>query len=378
MHVRYVGPALDYSGYGEANRHDIAALLSVGYEVSVDLTRHCLELGEFGELGKKINELCKPVDSSTYKIKIIHTTPNMIGQYIEPGKYHIGRVFWETDKLPPDFARGCEMLDEIWTGSEYNAQAIRNAGVTKPVYIVPESVYIKGYNVNENSKPFTSETRGLGMYSFYSIFEWTKRKNPEALLEAYWREFEGVKDVALVIKTYLDNFHPNKHQEIDQHISQIKLKLGLKHYAPLYLYRSMMSRDQIYRFHATHDCFVSAHRGEGWGIPQMEALVMGKPVISTNCGGIHEYIGHVAKLIDYKPEPLQENNRNSQWYLSDQNWASVDIDQFRSAMRWAYENEEAATEMGFMGQRLAEELFAPEPVGQIMKQNIERVLTTIL
>ncbi len=40
----------------------------------------------------------------------------------------------------------------------------------------------------------------------------------------------------------------------------------------------------------TFDCFVSAHRGEGWGVPQMEAMLMGKPIISTSCGGIHEHL----------------------------------------------------------------------------------------
>ena len=41
-----------------------------------------------------------------------------------------------------------------------------------------------------------------------------------ALLEAYWREFEGVTDVALVIKTYVDNFTPDRRQEIDNAIKK--------------------------------------------------------------------------------------------------------------------------------------------------------------
>ena len=103
MIIRYTGPALDYSGYGEANRHDIAALISAGVDVSVELTRHCLELSDFGELGQTIMGLQnQPAESA--RIKILHTTPHIYGQFIEPGKYHIGRVFWETNKLPKNSA----------------------------------------------------------------------------------------------------------------------------------------------------------------------------------------------------------------------------------------------------------------------------------
>ena len=131
MNIKYCGPSLDYSGYGEANRHDIAALMSAGVDVSVELTRHCLEISDFGQLGKKIQDATnKGID---YKVKILHVTPNIYGRFIEPGKYHIGRVIWETDKLPPDFVAGCQLVDEIWTASEYNKQAIINSGINLTV-----------------------------------------------------------------------------------------------------------------------------------------------------------------------------------------------------------------------------------------------------
>ena len=365
MNVRYCGPALDYSGYGEANRHDIAALVSAGIDVTIEPTRHCLEIADFGKLGQLVqSKINNPID---YQVKIIHTTPNIFYQFIEQGKYNIGRVFWETDKLPADFARGAQLCDEIWTGSQYNYDAIRKAGVTKPIFIIPEviSVDIPEY------PPFMADNVGKNIYNFYSIFEWTERKNPEALLTAYWTEFENHTDVALTLKTYLDNFTPEKRAEIDDRIKQIKIKLGLKHYAPLYLYRNLMDRSQIYRFHATYDCFVSAHRGEGWGIPQMEAMLMGKPIISTNCGGIHEYLNEkTAQLIPFTPVPVK-NNRNTQWYCEDQNWGEIDPDRLRSAMRWAYQNKEAGQAMGKRAQAFTKKTFSPENVGKLMRAKLD-------
>lgn len=319
MKLKFIGPAKDYSGYGEANRHDIAALVSAGVNVTTKLPVYTPEHSDFGKLGQLAVDLeNKPI---AYRFIVMHVTPNVYQQYMEPEKFHIGRVFWETDKLPLDFAKNCQLLDEIWTGSEYNKQAIRNAGVTVPISIIPEAIDTDFDP--EKIEPYIVVNKDD--YKFYSVFEWTYRKNPEALLEAFWREFEKTKGVSLTIKTYVDNFRPEKMKEIQRHIAQIKKRLGLKNYAPVYLYTNLMDRHQIYRFHKTFDCYVSAHRGEGWGIPQMEAMLVGNPVITTNVGGIHEYLEHkktALLLNDFEMIPVN-NSRNKQWYTADQNWADV-------------------------------------------------------
>jgi glycosyltransferase involved in cell wall biosynthesis len=368
MKVKYCGPAKDYSGYGEANRHDIAALVAAGCELTTQLPNYTFELSEFGILG----ELAKSFENRPlgYKVKILHTTPNVWPQFIEPNIYHIGRLFWETDKIPLDFALGAQSVQEIWTGSEYNAKAIRNAGVTKPIYIIPEAIDI---NIDPLLKPYIIENEKD--YKFYSIFEWTERKNPKLLLEAFWREFEKDENVSLTLKTYLDNFTPDKRYELNNQIKMVKKRLNLTRYAPVYLFRNLMDRRQVYRFHKSFNCFISTHRGEGWGIPQMEALLMNHPIISTNCGGIHEYLKTMehAILLNYKLVPLMENNRNKQWYTPDQKWAEVDINDVRAAMRWVYNNQEKANTMGRAGKKLIENTFSLSTVGQKMVSRLRDI-----
>lgn len=366
MKVKYCGPARDYSGYGEANRHDIAALVDAGVEVTTQIPQYCLEISDFGRLGEIANKLENR--ELGYLIKIIHTTPNVYKQFMEPGKYHIGRAFWETDKVPNDFAANLELMDEIWTGSEANASAIKKAGVTKPIYIIPEAIDtaiapIEPYIV-PNSKDF----------KFYSIFEWTERKNPKALLEAYWLEFQNDDNVSLTIKTYVDNFTPDKKSEVKQNLKRIKKRLQLIKYAPVYLFMQLMDRNQIYRFHKTFDCFVSAHRGEGWGIPQMEAMLMGKPIISTNYGGIHEHIpDDVAFKVKYKMIPIVENTRNNQWYCQDQNWADVDITDLRKHMRYVYQNKNKLTTIGEKSKKLVDDKFSLKAVGKLMRERLQKI-----
>ena len=367
MNVKYVGPARDYSGYGEANRHDIASLVHAGVRTTLFAPKYTLEIADYGKLGEVIDSVeNKPMD---YNVVVLHTTPNVYPLYMEPGKYHIGRVFWETNKLPLEFAKNVELMDEIWTGSEYNAEAIRNAGVTKPIHIIPEAIDV---DLDPDSiDPYIIADNDC--FKFYSIFEWTERKNPSSLLKAYWEEFQNDENVSLTIKTYIDNFTPEKKRELDQLIRLAKKKSPQSKYPATYIYRNLMDRRQIYRLHKTFDCFVSAHRGEGWGIPQMEAMLMGNPIISTNCGGIHEYLTDStnAKLISYELVKLTENTRNKQWYTMDQMWAELNVMELRKAMRWAYENQKEAKAMGKKARELVKKKFSFEAVGKKMKDRLE-------
>lgn len=369
MKVKYCGPARDYSGYGEANRHDIGALVEAGVQVTTQLPSYTLDKAEYGKLGKLALEL--EANQIGYPTKIIHTTPDQFRRYREEDKHNIGRLFWETNKIPREFAENAELMDEIWTGSEFNASAIRSAGVTKPIYIIPEAIDTS--LKIEDIKPY--DTQPDKKFKFYSIFEWTERKNPKALLEAYWREFEGQDDVALVIKTYVDDFRDEKKQEIKVQIRKLKSLLALDKYAEVYLYLDLMDRHQIYRFHQTGDCFVSAHRGEGWGVPQMEAMLMGKPIISTNLGGIHEYLtdGKDSLLVAHKSERISQNTRNPQWYASDQHWGTVDIADLRKKMRWVFDNQKKALKLGAEGRKTVLNKFSLKAVGEQMSSRLDQI-----
>lgn len=360
----------DYSGYGQAGRHDIGALLSAGVEITTEIPVYVIESSDYGALG----DMCVELEGRNlgYSIKILHVTPNVYPKYME-NVYMIGRAFWETDKVPLDFAYNLQQMDEIWTGSEFNKQAMRNAGVTRPIYIIPECIETEKMEFEPYITPNKED------FKFYSIFEWNERKNPQALLEAYWREFQKDKNVSLTIKTYQVNFGHDKREVISQQIRKLKAKLDLPYYPDVYLYRHLMDKNQIYRFHASFDCFVSAHRGEGWGIPQMEAMLMGRPVISTNLGGIHEYITHLDNgyLVDCNMVRISDVTYNAQWYTQDQNWGEVDINELRKGMRWVYKNKKKSKEMALNGKKLVNSKFSFKEVGKIMKKRLEEIQASL-
>lgn len=367
MKVSYVGPLKDYSGYGEANRHTVAALMSAGVDVVGELLKYTAESSDFGELGKIVNKSLST--KGEYDIRIMHTTPDEYQRLMKPGKYHIGQFYWETDKVPQTFAKNLNLVDEIWTGSHANVSAMKFAGVTKPIYVFPQATETN----REFPEPYI--INGFDGFVFYSIFEWIDRKNPEALLRAFYKEFKGQKDVALVIKTYFRNFTLNNKRMIKNAVLKLKAELGVDDFPAVFLYLDLMDRRQIMRLHSTGDCFVSAHRGEGWGVPQVEAALAGNAVISTGYGGVHEYFedNKTAMLPNYKMVQLSGMAHSSYWYTPEQKWAEIDPDSLQAAMRWAYNNQDDAKDMGKRARDYANENFSFETVGKMMAERLDKI-----
>lgn len=366
MNVCYTGAIRDISGYGEASRNHVIALDSANVNVYVKPIAFMTERADFGNAGLICDKLAN--NKIDYKIKLIHVTPDLAPTYIESGKYNIAFCYWETDLIPDEFKWGLEKVDEIWTGSKANEQAIRKAGITKPIYIFPQSIDTDIENVEKFKIP------GFNGFLFYSIFEWTERKNPQALLKAYWNEFSANENVALLIKTHYKGKTKENKRFIDRSIRSFKSKLIIDKYPKSYIYTEFMDSDEMKRLHATGDCFVSTHRGEGWGLPQVEAAIAGKPVISTAYSGCHEYFDNTnMRLMPYKMVPVKGMNDFNHFYKINQNWADISQKELRKAMREIFEQEKTRKTIGDNARNNAQTLFNYKRVGNLMKNRLEEI-----
>lgn len=367
MNICYHGPLRDHSGYGEANRHAVAALMAAGVNVQAKLVSYTVDGSDFGTLGATITEALNT--ECDYKIKILHTTPNVFNGMLEKGKYHIAHFFWETDKVPEQFAAGLQLVDEIWTGSEANKAAIEKAGVTKPVFVFPQAIETE----RDWPEPYELPNFPTDGYLFYSIFEWIDRKNPAGLLNAYWQEFQNGEKVGLLIKTYFKNFTFENKKFIVREIERLKAESGLTKFPPIYLYQDLMDRRHIMRLHKTGDCYVLPHRGEGWGVPEVEAMLAGNPVIATAYGGVNEYLTHgvTAMLLPYEMVPVRGMEHSAVWYSRDQNWAEPDLNTLKMMLRRSYEQQDIAAEIGATGRNYAVERFNLKTVGKEMADRLE-------
>jgi len=248
------------------------------------------------------------------------------------GEYKIGFTMLEVDGLPASWVQSANMMDEVWTPSTFNRETFKRSGVTKPIHVIPLGVNpayfnpgIKGYRID-------------GPFTFLTMFEWGERKAPEILLKAFNDEFGSSEDVVLICKAY--NQDPAVH--IPAQVRNYYLKdsggrivFSINEVVPSYQLGS------IYR---SVDCFVLASRGEGWGLPILEAMACGLPVIATNWSAQSDFISNdTAYLLDV--ERLRPAEAKCPYYEGF-NWAEPSYEHLRSLMRHVFENRDEAKTLG--------------------------------
>ena len=76
-------------------------------------------------------------------------------------------------------------------------------------------------------------------------------------------------------------------------------------------------------FYRSLHCYVSAHCGEGFGLPIAEALLYGTPVVATNWSAPAEYAEGLFRGVGYVLEPPHGMDWQP-FYTPDQEWAVPD------------------------------------------------------
>lgn len=367
VNVKYAGPFLDYSGYGEANRQFIYSLQSSGVGVQSELVRYTPDkFLDFGLVGQVSQDLS--CNNISYNVKIIHVTPDQLPKFVENGKYNIAHVFWETDLLPQSFVQGLSHVQEIWTGSEANLNAIRKSGVDLPVYIFPQPYCLYDFN---KSKIKYNDMFEEDKFIFYSIFEWTPRKNAELMIHAFIEEFSDCKDVSFVLKTYNKEENFFFGLEKNAFINYLKSKYCETNDPKIHLITNILNKNEVAQLHEFGDCYVSAGHGEGWGIPVVEALSFGKEAIVTGYGGVAEHMKqqNVGKILDYDLQPLH-GMENYGYYHNSQNWAEVSISDLKKNMREVYNEGKKIKEKNRI---FVKDYLSPSRIGKLMKDRITEI-----
>jgi GT2 family glycosyltransferase/glycosyltransferase involved in cell wall biosynthesis len=244
------------------------------------------------------------------------------------GRYKIGFTMLEVDGLPAEWVRQCNMMNEIWVPSQFNAETFRQSGVHVPIHIIPLGVDANYFN------PEIIGTRFSDKFTFLSVLEWGERKAPEDLIKTFVKEFANHDDVILVCKINNNDPSINIQQEIQ--------KLGLRNIESkvLILHNKIIPGYLMGSLYRSADCFILPTRGEGWGMPILEAMACGIPTIATDWSAqrafLNEHTGYPVKVKKVVPAVARCP------YYHGFNWAEPDFDHLAYQMRYVYENQREA------------------------------------
>lgn len=333
INVQYTSAVFDSSGYAEAARNYICA---IAQQPDINLSVRAVSFENWKtDIGEKYSSIINPLAKKKIDpdVNIMHLTPENFPHLRVRNAKNIGLTVWETSKLPDTWVDLINKnLDEVWVPCSWNVQVFKDSGVKIPIKCIPHTFNKEMlYEVKDSTIINTPPDN----FVFYSIFQWSARKNPEALLQAYLTEFTPEDKVSLVLKTYFVDNSPRDKEYIKNVYSQIKEKLWLDTFPEVVLIHGSLDREQVLSLHTKGDCFVLPHRAEGWGIPHFEAMALSNLTIGTNWSGNTEFMNkNNSLLVDYNLTPCSGMNRKT--YNGKMNWAEPHIDNLKLQMRKAY------------------------------------------
>ena len=304
----------------------------------------------------------RPIYLSIYlSINIYITVVGSTVTLFFPEQTHvvIGFWLWELEEFPQEWVGCIDILDEIWTPSEFVSNALRKV-TEKPVRTVPyiiEAPTDSSFNRKYFSLP-EDKFLFLMMYSSDSMME---RKNPIGALEAFKKAFDNDDtSVGLVIKLN------GKNQEDIDYITSY-----LDGYTNVYFMTERLTKVEVNSLVADVDVFVSLHRAEGFGLVMAEAMLNGTPCIATNWSANTEFMNNdVACMVDYDMVTLQKDIGP---FKKGNRWAEPNIDAAANYMRELYNDKEIYKQKSIDGRKFVKEKLGEKTITGILKNNSKEI-----
>lgn len=380
-------PLLDLSGYATSTRNLVKGLCSAGappaiqprwFKGAVSVSPltveemkddHLVLEDLYGNLfryllwiPRKEVEYFMPLISEPISRKnfIIHMAPYSYGlDHFEeaseknPGyEKYIGSTMYETDRLPKEWVSACNRMDQVWVPTEFNVGTFSKSGVdASKIRKVPLGVdttlcrpgmYPRRANKNNT-------------FVFLSVFEWARRKGWDILLEAFCRAFSMGDNVELLIRASAKGEHGIK-KIVNEFFKEKNIDSSFL--SKIKLMDHPINTFSLYSLYESCDAFVLPSRGEGWGMPYLEAMAFGKPVIGTNWGGNTEFMTNSNSFLieSEKEEELTDQDlMDNPCLLKGHKYAKPSLDHLVELMRTVYKDETLRQRIAQHGLRDAHE-----------------------
>lgn len=225
---------------------------------------------------------------SRYDLDIVFTVPqNFPQRFLSSSKVKMALYDYESSHMPAVWKRFYHLVDFVLPSSKYVADMfIRNGCPAEKVKVVPHGIDPNVFNVNVTPAQIPTEKK----FKFLCVAAPHYRKQLPELLDLFCQTFTAKDDVCLVLKTTLfDNSAEMKPFEVD--LKPKLLSLQNKYGSSMPEVCIIKGRvDNMAGLYKACDAFVLMTASEGWGMPFLESIACGTPVIAPRFGGQLDFL----------------------------------------------------------------------------------------
>lgn len=321
MKIRYISNFTDGTEWAKSATYNVLALENSGHDI------YCSEIKYNNSdivFSDKIRDLLKK-KADKYDVTIHHVLPMQYVRHADTK--NIG--FFPVDCTISDkiWKKKFGLMDQMLVPSKESKDLFIQSNVGVPVEVM-YNTFDYEYTTNLHSKENVSQLNGA--FNFVFINEFSKQKNMESLLEAFYSEFSKIEPVNILLAVDKDI------NTIKNFISEVKtrLKSPKRLKDELIFSGNLTDQDRVSLLRQCH-CLVIPSYSESSPYIAMEAAAVGLPVIHTKNVGIESYLD---QSLHYSVKSSKEYcygavNSIDGLYSCNDFWYKIDQKELRQKMR---------------------------------------------
>lgn len=329
--VLFRAPALTQSGYGVHSRQVFRWLMT--HQDTCDVYVQALSWGhtpwfvDRSAMGGLIGDIMSRTGNipADLDISVQVQLPNEWDATL--AKFNVGvTAAVETDRCNPEWLAAVNKMDLVIVPSEHVKQVFLATGtVLTNIVVVPEAF------IDEIEHAIPNINLDLETPFNFLVFgqitgnnDVLDRKNTFNTIKWIAETFKSDKDVGIILKT---NCGRNSAFDRETTVGLVKRTLAefRKSLCPkFYVLHGEMSNEEVaglYR-HPSVKALASFTRGEGYGLPLLEAAASDLPVIATNWSGHLDFLNHGKFIkIDYDLQGIHPSKVDGKVFMAGTKWA---------------------------------------------------------
>ena len=239
-------------------------------------------------------------------------------------------IAWEESIFPSKWVDEFnENLHGILVASEHTKRVLLMSGVCVPIINISQATQLPN-SVNAKGQDDVRKNK----FTFLHISSGQYRKGADVLVNAFVSEFSDKDNIKLIIKNY-----SNVDSQTGLAIEEAKrLKPSSKWPEIELIDKPDLTDTEMKRLYELADAVVLPSRAEGFGLPMLEALSYGKPLITTGYSGQMDFCNSKNSiLLDYQLVPSKSHLNIPGAMVAEPN-----LQDLRIEMRSLYENHNSA------------------------------------
>lgn len=250
--------------------------------------------------------------------------------------YHVGFWAWELEDFPRTYVSSANLLDEVWTISNFSAKAISNS-ISTQVKFVKVPVPLPSKATPLSKRHFGLLDSDFVITTSFDFNSDMRRKNPEGAIKAFLRAFPKSGSAKLFVKSINADKYPSELGSL------IDISNGRK---DIIFFDGHLSPFEYHGLLELSDIFLSLHRSEGYGLNMADAMARRTPVIATGYSGNLDYMDKDSSiLVPFEKIPVTK-------YAGlrvDTQWADPDLEFASQAILQLFHDPERALQLGHEG-----------------------------